>query len=123
MRHSRQDRASAISLVMMIVIGLPLGAVIGQQLVIGGNALDNNLRMGSGGYNRTRPNANYMAGQRYAPGQSKPLYVVGATGEMVYSPNNAFFPQSRYTAVGHQATYQQPGWHSRFRYQTSGRGY
>ena len=95
--------------------------MIGQQLVGGGHALDNNLRMGSGGYNRTRPNANYMAGQRYAPGQSKPLYLVSSTGEMVYSPNNAFFPNSRYTATGYRADYQSAGWHSRFRYQGPGR--
>lgn len=115
--QTRHDRSRAITLVMLMVVGLPLGAVIGQQLVVGGRALDNNLRLGSGGYNSTRPNANYMAGQRYAPGQTRSPYVVGASGDMVYSPSNAFVPQNRYTSVGYQANYQQPGWHSRFRYQ------
>jgi hypothetical protein len=100
-----------------VVVALPLGAVIGQQLIIGGHALDNNLRIGSGGYNHPSAKASLMSTQRYAPGQTKPLYVTSRTGSLVYSPNNAFMPTSRYTATGYNAAYQSPGWHSQFRYQ------
>jgi len=111
-----RKRTSAIVALGAIVAALPLGAVVGQQLVVGGHALDQNLRLGSGGYNRRVPNSNYMVGRRYYPGQSKPLYVLNQEGELQYSPNNAFFPKTQYRAVGYQATYQTPGYNRRFRY-------
>ena len=116
-RHARRGAHGAIALLATIVIGLPLTAVVGQQLIVGGHDLDANLRMGNGGYNRRMANPNYMVGQRYTPGQSKPLYVVNKYGDLSYSPNNAFFPKQRYTATGYNATYRSPGYTQRFRYQ------
>jgi hypothetical protein len=117
MRSDVNVRVALAGVLVALLVALPLGAVLGQQLIVGGHALDSNLRMGSGGYNRPSAKTSYMSTQRYAPGATKPVYVVGQTGEMVYKPNNAFFPKTRYTSTGYNATYQKPGWHSQFRYQ------
>jgi hypothetical protein len=115
--NTRRGAPGAIALLATMVIALPLAGVIGQQRVQGGRALDYNLRLGSGGYNRRPASPNYMPAQRYTPGQTKPLYTVNRYGDLSYSPSNAFMPKSRYSATGYQATYQSPGWHQRFRYQ------
>lgn len=110
MGHARRDVPLWLAGSILTIAALPL-AVVAQ------NALDMNLQVGSGGYNRPVRTSTLMPATRYVPGNSKPQYVVGMRGDLVYSPNNAFFPQSRYTATGYTATYQSPGWSRQFRYQ------
>jgi hypothetical protein len=106
----RRDVALWVAGSLLTIAAVPL-------VVVAQHALDMNLRVGSNGYNRPLPRNSMMSSQRYTPGSGKSLYVVSATGEMVYSPNNAFFPRQRYTATGYNATYQSPGWNTTFRWQ------
>lgn len=109
------------------VIGV-LAAVAGAQY-----ALDNNLRVGSNKVNEVnRPG---FQRELYRPAvvqTSGPLYVRSDTGQMVYSPENAFNPSRPYLAnssrrpYGPQNPYVQTGYSSDRRsqgYEKRFRGY
>src|ERR1044071_2464315 len=85
--------------VIAMVAGAFLSAVVlGQQVGSGGHSLDRNLQLGSGGYNTGRGVQTTTWSRRtYTPGSSKPLWTVSSSGGMVYSPHNAFNPNSSYT--------------------------
>ena len=85
-------------------------------LAVGQYALDANLRVGSGGYNRPTRGA-ALKQTRYQPGRTKSVYTVTGDGRMVYNQNNAFNPNSRYTATGYSGTSKYSnGWSRRVRY-------
>ena len=105
-------------------------------LALAQNALDNNLRVGSGGVNEVvRPG---LQRELYRPAvvrTSGPLSVRSDSGDLVYSPNNAFNPSRPYMAkhaarpmgnTGPYTPYVQTGYSSDRRsqgYQARFRGY
>ena len=91
----------SVVIFLLVVVATAFSSLAQQKLRHDGHALDANLQLGSGGYNRAVRPPGYMADRRYTVGSSKPLYVVGPGGGMHYSPNNAFFPRSQYRATGY----------------------
>ena len=103
----------------LLTLIVPSSSVSGQRQVSrGGHALDANLQLGSGGYNRhSRSTRSYLQRRPYAVGSSRQLYTVNRAGTMTYNPNNAFAPRSPYRATGYTGDYSSRSYHRRFRYQ------
>jgi hypothetical protein len=118
--QSPAARLVTATVVMALVIAA-VGTAFGQmQVSRGGHALDANLKLGSGGYNRPARASSVVSRSRYTHGSSRSLYTVNSRGQMRYNPNNAFTPRSRYRATGYTGDYSSRSYHSRFRYQNSG---
>ena len=117
-KHHRVARGGRARLLASIGLGVLVvtagfSAVRAQQLVgSGGHALDANLRLGSGGYNRTRGGSRFVARHPYAVETTRQRYKGGTTGR-------TFATQRRYDATGYarnQGGVQMRD-HQRFRYE------
>jgi hypothetical protein len=87
-RREPSHRWSAcIAALAVVVLAIPGSAQ--QRVGTGGRALDANLQLGSGGYNRPTSSGVMMA---------KPLYKVGQSGEMRYDASAAFGRPRRFEA-------------------------
>lgn len=116
---ARRPRRIVLAVAAFAVLA-PLAVTSGQRLqrsVNQGHALDASLQVGSGGYNR-RVNRGHggMNSPRYTFGATRSPYVVNSRGEMVYSPNNAFNPNSRFTVTGYSGDYTGRRAQRSFRY-------
>ena len=109
----------AIGLLATALAALTMSATA-QKMVGSGHALDANLEVNSGGYNRPANAPGYVHRNRYVAGSSRQLYTVNRAGTMTYNPHNAFASNSRYKATGYAGDYSSQAWHSRVRYQGSG---
>lgn len=100
--NTRHPTRPAMVVLLGAAVMLPVGLLLGQNAVGTGRALQQDLRVAAPPMRASAYAA--LSTQAYTPSYSvppKPLYVVTRTGEMVYSPNNAFFPQSSYTVLGY----------------------
>jgi hypothetical protein len=78
--HEPSRRWSAcLAALAVVILAIPGSAQ--QRVGSGGRALDANLQLGSGGYNRPTSSGVMMA---------KPIYRVGSSGEMRYNEAAAF---------------------------------
>lgn len=94
-RRTKRARCASPVLLTLMFAAASSGAMLVQNAVGNGRALQANMRVAQPPRARSG-----MSRQAYTPGysvQAKPLYVVSHTGEMVYAPNNAFAPRSSYT--------------------------
>ncbi len=103
---------------LVILIAAPQPGAPAQQLVADGTALDNNLRLGSGGYNR-RVAPNRFQQSRYTFGSSRYRYG-GRTGEYLPSNDRRFAQRGRYRSTGYQGNRTTYAHSRRYRYQGSG---
>lgn len=101
---------------LMILIAVPQPGAPAQQLAADGRALDANLRLGSGGYNRRVSAPNQLQRSRYKAGSSRSPYVIGRHGDFRYSRNNAFAPRGRYKSTGYKGSRHSNAYSKRFRY-------
>ena len=104
---------------LAVLLAMPLAQTFAQRRG-GGHALDSSLQLGSGGYNRRGGSRTGMQRSRYSTGGSRSLYVVGRSGNLRYSRNNAFAPRSRYRSTGYAGDRSSNSYQRRFRYQGSG---
>lgn len=118
----RTTRAAALAVVAMFVAA----AMAQQQLGLGGGALDANLGVNSGGYNRAVAPGAYsspgFSNARYVPGVTRSMYGYQSTGSTVYNPQVASsMVQQRYNPAGYAGyggygggyggpSYVSPGW-------------
>ncbi len=118
--------------ILVLLLGLPAATSWArQQKVQYGRALDANMKLGSGGYNRhtsapsriqrNRYAVGSYAGRSRAGGSSKSLYAIDRTGSMSYTRHNAFASRSRYRSTGYTGSRYTSNYHRSYRYQ--GRGY
>ncbi len=130
--HTRVSRRHVIFLdallvmILALLLVLPEATIWAQQQVgQGGHALDGNLQLGSGGYNRRTSAPSRIQRSRYAVGgyagrgrgsSSRSLYTVNRAGGMSYSRHNAFAPRSRYRSTGYSGNRYSSGYQRRFRY-------
>ena len=90
-RHDVYRRGVLLSLALVLIVLAPPGSsTSGQQRVSHARQLDNNLELGSNGFNRGRPRGGGIQRSTYT--------VSRATGEMRYNERNAFRRDRRYGA-------------------------
>jgi hypothetical protein len=119
---------------LAVAVTLAAVAVAQQQVGLGGGALDSNLGVNSGGYNRAVAPGAYsspsFSNARYVPGVTRSMYGYQSTGSTVYNPQIAgSMVQQRYNPAGYAGytgygggyagpSYVSPGWQmQRYRYQ------
>jgi hypothetical protein len=126
----RATRAAALA----AIVTLAAAALAQQQMGLGGGALDANLGVNSGGYNRAVVPGAYsspgFSNARYVPGVTRGMYGYQSSGGTVYNSQVAgSMVQQRYSPAGYAGyggygggyggpAYVSPGWQmQRYRYQ------
>jgi hypothetical protein len=113
-------------LVFAAAVILTTATMSQMRMGLDGGALDANLGVNSGGFNRPIQAGSFSApsfsNARYAPGMTRSMYGFQSTGTPIYNPQIASsFVMQRYSPVGYSGwsgvpSFVSPGWQYQYRY-------